>query len=273
MNIVRSRIMALMTIVLSILVLYSAVRGIVDERLYGDVLAAGSLTEALARGSVAQDYISIPLSVLLIVLSILFLIRPGHKKLIGIIGLTGNFFYGYGLYVMQAQYTSIYLVYLAIFSLSLYSMILGLTSFELQAVAEYHLPKATRFAIAVFLFFILGVLVPGWLMRISPAIANHRAEGAYGVFILDLGIVFPALALSAVKLIQGRPFGTVFGGVALIKALTVCLSWGFGEWFMVFNGFKGDNSMIAISSTLTVVSLLLIILYLMKLRTNRIRRI
>lgn len=267
MHIKRSRITAAMTFTVSCLALYASLEGLLNKTLYQEVLSAGTITKSLLAGSLAQDIISVPLSVTLALLSLSLFKQPGFKKLITLLGLTAYFFYGYGLYVIQGQYTSIYLIYLAIFGFSIYSLILGFLSFETSAVNTYHLPLSLRWSITIFLFLILSILIPGWLLRISSAVARHIPEGAYAVFILDLCVVFPAIGLAALQLLRSNPFGNVLAGVVLVKAFTVCLSWGFAEWFIQFYGFRTDSSMLAISGTLTLVSLLLYILYIFNLRS------
>ncbi len=268
MNIGRSRLAAAMAFALSCLALYAALEGLLDKNLYQEVVSVGTITKSLMIGSLAQDIISVPLSVILALLSLLFIKQPGFKKLITILGLTGYFFYGYGLYVIQGQYTSIFLVYLAIFSLSIYSIILGLLSFETSALKAYHLPSLLRWSIIIFFCLVLSILIPGWLLRISPDIAKHIPLGAYAVFILDLCVVFPAIGVTAGQLIQRKAFSVVLAGVVLFKLFTVCLSWGFSEWFLQFYGFGINYSLLAISGTLTIVSLLLIVLFLLNLRTE-----
>jgi hypothetical protein len=106
-----------------------------------------------------------------------------------------------------------------------------------------------------------------WLIRISQDIAKHMPQDTYGVFILDLGIVFPAVAVSATRLIRRKSFGIIFSGIALIKALTVCLSWGFGEWYGRINGtIQGSFDMLMIPTALTLMSLVFFLIYLFKLR-------
>jgi len=65
---------------------------------------------------------------------------------------------------------------------------------------------------------------------------EHIPQDTYGVFVLDLGIVFPAIAITATMLIRGKPFGNILAGVILMKAFTVCLAWGFAEWYGRFTG-------------------------------------
>lgn len=265
-NIQKSRLTAIMTLILSLLALYASLAGVLDKNLYTDVFLAGSLLKSLISGSLAQDTISIPLSLILAV-SLIFLKHPGYKTFIAILGLTGYFFYGYGLYTMQGQYTSIYLIYLAVFGLSIYSMIWGLISFKPDAVKQTRLPGALRMSISIFLIVILLVLIPVWLLRITPDIVKHIPGDTYAVFVLDLCVVFPAFGIIAAKLLRNKPFGNILAGVALFKTLTICLSVAFGEWFVPLReGFQADYGMITIFSALTLFSFALGVLYLLNLK-------
>lgn len=267
MNTQKSRLSAIMSLIISALAIFASLEGLLNKNLYMDVYKAGSLTTFLVAGSLAQDVISVLLGILLAIISIVFLKNPNIKTLIAMLGLTSYFFYGYGLYVMQGQYTSIYLVYLAIFGLSIYSLILGLLSFERDEVKLYHLSGALRKSIAVFLMIIVFVLTPIWFLKITGDISKHIPGDTYAVFILDLCIVFPALATTAVMLLRNIPLGNVFAGIVLIKTLTICLSVAFGEWFgPIHGGFQTNYGNIAIFATLTFVSLVLLIFYTRKLK-------
>jgi len=270
-NIQKSRLTAIMTLILSLLALYASLAGVLDKSLYTEVFLTGSLSKSLISGSLAQDTISIPLSLILVFLSLLFLKHPGYKTFIAILGLTGYFFYGYGLYVMQGQYTSIYLIYLLIFGLSLYSIIWGLISFKPDAVKQTRLSGALRISISIFLIVILLILIPVWLLRITPDITKHIPGDTYAVFVLDLCVVFPAFGIIAAQLLQNKPFGNILAGVALFKTLTICLSVAFGEWFVPFReGFQADYSMIAIFGALTLFSFALGVLYLLNLKKEKL---
>jgi hypothetical protein len=265
----RGKLAAAMALLMSVLIIFACLEGIFKESIYNDVLAAGSITKFLLAGSRAQDIIFIPQALVLAFLCIHFLRSQGYKLLIAIMGLCGNFFYGYGLYAMQGQYTDIYLVYLIIFSLSIYSIILGLLSFPSQFVVKTSLPKGLRWAISIFLYSIVFMLGLIWLIRISPDIARHIPQDTYAVFVLDLGIVFPAIAVIATMLIRKKPYGNIFAGVALMKAFTVCLSWGFGEWYgRIYGVIQGSLDMLFISSVLAIVGLIFFILYITRLKTE-----
>jgi hypothetical protein len=266
----RSKITAVMTLITSVLIIFACLSGILKESIYNDVLSVGTITKFLLAGSRAQDIIFIPLAILLAFLSVLFLRRPGYKLLITIIGLSCNFFYGYALYAMQGQYTSIYIVYLAIFSLSIYSIVLGLLSFPAEFAVKTSLSKGLSRSISIFLYSIVFMLGLIWLIRISPDIARHIPQDTYGVFVLDLCIVFPAVAIAATLLIRRKPYGNIFAGVALMKAFTVCLSWGFGEWYgRLYGVIQGSYDMLVIPSVLTILGLIFYILYIVNLKIER----
>jgi hypothetical protein len=72
----RSRITAVMTLIMSVLIIFACLSGILNENIYNDVLSSGIITKFLLVSSRAQDIIFIPLAVLLAVLSILCLRRP-----------------------------------------------------------------------------------------------------------------------------------------------------------------------------------------------------
>jgi drug/metabolite transporter (DMT)-like permease len=243
--------------------------GLFDAKIYGDLADAGRLPPLMLLGSQTQDMIFIPLAVLLAVCAVIFLRRPGVKLLTAMLGFIANFFYGYALYTMQGAYTSIYLVYLAIFSLTIYTLIFGFLCFSPEAENGLQLSQRIRVAVTVFLYAIVFILGVVWLLRISADIAKHLPGDTYGVFVLDLGVVFPALAVAATRLVRQMKFGLLLAGVVLMKVLTICLSWGFSEWYARFTGvIVGDYGMLAIPTVLTIVSGFFFALYMTRLKNK-----
>lgn len=270
MNSKRGSLTAGLTLSLAVLAVYAALVGLWDQQLYEEVYQAGTITRFLVTGSLAQDLISLPAGILLALLALTYLRVPNYKTFITMLGLVGYFFYGYGLYALQGQYTTLYLVYLAIFGLGIYTLICGLTSFEADAVRHFQLPAGLRKAISAFLLLIIFVLVPIWLVLLTGDLAKHIPRDTYGVFVLDLCVVFPAFGVIVYQLLRNQPFGSILAGVALLKALTVCLSVGFGEWFQAaYGGLQLNLGMIAIFTTLTLVSLILLVCYLKQLSYER----
>lgn len=253
-----------------LLSLFASVMSLVDPRIYREVVQTGTISKFLSFGSSVQDLITVPAALILVVLTLKLLrqlkqikqpqnsqqsLGKNHiKTLMAVTGLGFYLFYGYGLYVIQGQYTSLYLVYLAIFSLTLYGVIAGIVALVQNEKVVIQLPHSQRRVITGFLMFILIVLIPVWILRMQHDLYSRMPGEVYGVFVLDLGVVFPAIAYVIWQLIRKTNFGVMLAGVALIKALTLCLSVALGEILKPLYGFGQDVSMVIIFTLLTVVS-------------------
>ena len=124
-KITKSRITALMTLLLSAFALFAALKGLLNQSVYNDAISTGAFLKELKIGTFSQDLISVPAAVTLAILSIIYLIKKGEKTFIAILGLTGYFLYSYGLFVTGGSYTILYPIYMIIFILSLYSLIVS----------------------------------------------------------------------------------------------------------------------------------------------------
>ena len=228
-NYFYGKVSAVMAILLSLIAIICTYQGIWDSTTYGDLLALNRISTNLYDGSVAQDMIMLPVSLILLGLSGYFLLKPRTKVLIAMIGLVWCEFYAFGLYVIQGQYTDIYYLYLAIFPLAVYGMIFGLLTFRGVQEESVILPKWLGRWAGGFLILILGMMIPLWILRLIPNILANQPGETYGVFVMDLGVVFPALGITAVLLFRNKAWGKILAGVALIKTCSLCLTWGFAE--------------------------------------------
>lgn len=264
-NIRKGRITSVMSLILSVLALYASTISLLDKGIYNSVLSSGIYTKALMPGTISQDIISVAAAVILAVLSIVFLKRPGYKIFIIMIGLLGFFFYGYGLYVISGTYTSIYPAYIIIFTLSIYGLIIGCTAFKKDEVLKARLSGALRKAIAIFLVINIIMFVPIWIISLLPFTTTHLRPDFYAVYIMDLCIVMPALGIISGMLFKNKPFGNILAGVMLIKALTLILSVAIGTFFASAYDRPVD-SMLPIYCAVVVISLILGVLYMRNLK-------
>ena len=261
-----SKIAVILAMIISGMAIFCTTMGIFNHEIYGELLKAGKLSENLYFGSIAQDIIILPVSILLFALCVGFLLKPRAKILITIIGIVWCEFYAFGLYTIQAQYTDLYPFYLAIFGASVYAMITGIVSFSEYKEEQVLLGKRARMSIIGFLLTIPLLMIPVWSLRIAPSIAANTAPEVYGVFILDLGIVFPAIIIIIRMLIKNNKLGKILAGIALIKVFMLCLSWGFAEAYVpLMRGTRIAVEMLGTASFFTVISGILLIPYLSSL--------
>ena len=263
----NGKVSAILAIVVSIIAMICTSKGIWDSTTYGDLLSLKIISENLYYGSIAQDISMLMVSIILFCLSVYFLLNNKPKVLIAIIGLIWCEFYAFGLYVIQGQYTNIYYLYLGIFGLSIYGMIFGLLSFGVVKEEDVMLPKRIIRWVGGFLSTILVMMIPLWILRMIPNIMANKPAETYGVFVMDLGIVFPAIGIITVMLFRNKAFGKILAGVALIKTCSLCLTWGFAEIYgPLIRHIPVSMEMVVTSAFFTIMSGVLLVPYFLKLK-------
>lgn len=253
------RVLTVLSLLIGIVVLYASLKGVFDNKIYQEIYDSGMISENFIWASKAQDIISVLIAFLLIIISVINVIKQSFLKSITIIGCVWYFLYAYGLYVMQGAYTSIYPFYLIIFGLSVYAMIIGLTS--LKDIKNLLLSKKLRTMLIIFFLMIVTILTPAWIAKMLGDINLRQPGDTYAVFIMDLGIVFPAMVITVYLLIIKHVFAIVLAGVCLIKTFTLCLSWTFAEWTQPVIGQHVELQMAGISAVLCVLGLILFMVY------------
>ena len=104
-----------------------------------------------AVGFRAADAITLVLALPLLVISLVLYRRGSLKGGLLLVGVLAYFLYNYGSMASGAAYNSLFLVYVALFSASLFGLVLSLTSFDVQALPAHFLAGLPRRGIAIFL--------------------------------------------------------------------------------------------------------------------------
>jgi hypothetical protein len=183
-----------------------------------------------AAQAIAQDVVTLLLGIPLLSLS-MFWYRQGtlRSKLL-LTGTLGYFLYTYTSYAFLMAYNSLFLVYTALFSLSLFAFIFTLRTIEVSELPAHFSARLPRRGIAAFLFLVGAFLLLAWLGRILPAIPNGSIpvglESATTLVIqaLDLGIIAPIAFLAGVLLLQQKPYGYLLTSIMLIKGCTMLIA-------------------------------------------------
>lgn len=256
-----TKVVLILSCVTAVLAAYSAMLGFCDQSLYQDVIETGVLKISFMAGTRSQDIITILLSVSMWIIVCLYMKMKDFRLIIAVTGLFAYFFYAYGTYVISGIYTSIYLVYMAILTLSAVGVILGLAGFQKEEVRRLHLPKPIRFLSCIFLTFIVFLFVGKWTASILPYTQNHTIPEFYAVYILDLCIVMPFFFITVLMLVRNLKFGYILLGTALLKTVTLMLAVSIGSFLAPGYGTREEFSMIVIYCSLTIISFLLYLLY------------
>lgn len=256
----------IISLVITILSAYCAIRGFVDKSLYGNIIATGVFKAAFMPGTISQDIITIISATVMLVLIVLYNKNKDMRFFVSIIGLLSFFFYAYGTYVISVLYTSIYLVYMLIFSLSIFGIIIGVGGFESKDISRLSLPKWLRVSSVAFLSLIVCIFVPMWISGMIPFIQTHTVPDFYAIYILDLCIIMPFFAAVIYMLLRNSKNVNIWLGIALLKTLTLILSVAIGEFTVSGHGMEVDKTMVVIYSVITIISSVLFTFYCLKLK-------
>jgi hypothetical protein len=151
-------------------------------------------------------------------------------------GTLAYFFYNGVSMTFGYAYNSLFLVYLGIFSISLFALVLVATSIDVQALALRVCDRLPRRLLASYLFVVGAVLVIIWVgLSILPALVQGEAPERmepYTTLVthaLDAGIISPVSIMAGVLLLRRAPLGYFLTSSILI------LSWVLGLGIVVFS--------------------------------------
>ena len=172
--------------------------------------------DTLFPGTLGQDVVSLVVSILLLI--VLMKLRNSSEKIYLVwIALIGYLLYAYGIYAFDRVYTTFFLCYVAIFGLSLFSLIIFFSSIDLDYFIEIRTEHIPRRSIAVFLF-LLGILFTfTWLKIIIPSMIEKIQPVVNSIFVFDLSFFIPLLILTGIKLFQNKKLGYLLSGILLMK--------------------------------------------------------
>lgn len=184
-----------------------------------------SLPDATVLAARGQDVVSVLVAGLLVVL-----VRPAQVSPLRLLlwaGLLAYVAYSYGIYVIGVPMNRVFLVYVVLVMVAGAALLGGLwrlATMRWGDTASTRLRRGTGWMlVAVALMFSglwLAVLVPFALGGGAPS--PQGAGGTpYPVFVLDLVVVLPAVAVVGVLLLRGHRLGGPLAVVALVKILTL----------------------------------------------------
>jgi hypothetical protein len=229
-------------LVLSALILVlaaaAAVTGLAVPSIYRD--AASVVPQALG-----QDAVTLFFAVPLLAVATVAMRRGSLRGRLLWLGALGYMVYAYGTYALWAHWNPLFLVYVALFGLSLYAVGLGLVRTDAAGLRAAFVTRRPARPVARFLFITAFLVSALWLSEevmalvrgeVPPTIVQMEADTNI-VHVFDLGVVMPAFVIAAVLLLRDRPWGYVLAGLLLVKAATIGLAVLAMMWFMARAGF------------------------------------
>jgi hypothetical protein len=171
----------------------------------------------------AGDLITLFLAIPALIVSFVLYRQGSLRGGLLLTGALAYFLYTYMSLGFGATYNNLFVVYIFIFSASLFGLILALASFDVQALPAHFAETLPRRGIGIFLIVSGVILSLIWLvLSIIPALLQSKAPPEayfYTTFmtgIVDIGIVAPALLVSGALLLRRAPLGYLFACTMLV---------------------------------------------------------
>jgi hypothetical protein len=174
--------------------------------------------EALRGGDLATLVVAAPV----LVVSLASTIRGSIRAQAALVGALAYGIYNYAFYAFGAAFNDIFLLHVALLTLSIWATVLAVMSLDVRAVAsEVRGGRAARW-IGGFLVIVGAVLGGLWVtlairFAITGELMEHvPAEGVHLVFAVDLSLLVPALVVAGVLLWRRTVAGLLFGAVMAV---------------------------------------------------------
>lgn len=183
-----------------------------------------------AAQAIGQDFVTLLVGIPLLLVATYLTSRGSLVGRLLRAGVLWYFTYTYLLMAFGGAYNQFFLLYVALYSASLFAFILALLAIDVARLPGRFSPHFFRRTIAWFMIGFGGMLALLWLGRILPSLATNATpvglESYSTLFVQagDLGLVVPLAMLAGVLLLARRPVGYLLAGVMLVKGATFGLA-------------------------------------------------
>lgn len=228
----------------------------------------------LARG---QDLVTLVVAEPLLLGSLLAAWHGHFGARLVWMGALSYLLYTYAMYSYTAYFNALFLVYVALFSASLFALLDLVVHLDVASLRGAIRPVASARAIRIVAGFlaVVGLLfLVAWLGQIVPALLRGTVPEAVtlartptsAVHVQDLAVVIPLLFAAAAWLWQRRVWGYVLGAVLLVLADVMLIALLAMGLFSAQAGIAGALDMFPVFAVLTVASLGFSALFFSQLR-------
>jgi hypothetical protein len=189
-----------------------------------------------------QDVLSLLVAVPLLIGSMWTARRGSVRGLLLWMGALFYVAYAYSYAVLGDRLSPLFLVYVAIISMSLYSLLYLALSTDAEAVKSHFSGNAPTTLAGAFVALMALALASMWVAIVLGDLLSHTAPTRVQLVVwpLDLVVAFPALFWGGIYLWRRNALGYVAGGIVLLKSAAEGLTLVVQTWVTVLMGGPGD---------------------------------
>jgi hypothetical protein len=213
---------ALATVAILVLAAVSSLTGLFRP---GHYRAAPGIVESYRMQDLTILIVGIPV----LALGLWYAMRHSPRGRIVWLGGLAYMTYMWASIAVQIPFNAFFLVYVALFGLSLFTFVGGIVTTDADAIRgtlEGRINTTLYGGALVIIGLGLGALwlsdvVPPLLSGTTPLLIEESGPQAMVTHVVDLGVVVPSIFLSAAWLYRERTWGYVFAGIELVLGATL----------------------------------------------------
>ncbi len=215
---IKSEPAYMLSVLIAVLTVMASAGGLFIGDLYRDNLLVTS-------GWYGNDWVTLVVAVPMLVAALILAMRGSRRAQLVWLGILDYTLYNYAFYLFGAAFNSFFLVYAALFALSIFALIFALVKLDVEGISRRFRTSTPVKWIAGYMIFVaigltvvyvaqcIGFIINGQL----PPIVTLTGHPTSVVFALDLSPVVPWFVLGAVWLWQRRPWGYVLSAIVNVK--------------------------------------------------------
>jgi hypothetical protein len=242
-----------LSILATILAAIASAIGLFNAKIYND-------NSFVKSAWYANDWVTLVVVVPLLIITLILLKNGDFKTRLIWLGLMGYLFYNYAFYLFGAAFNNIFLLYVAIYTLSFFALIVGLAALPAKnIIGTSKIIRGVSFFLILISIMLCLVEIPPCFTIITkgeiPEIVIKTQLHTSIVYALDLSLVVPAMVLGAMLLWQNKGWGIVLSAIMLVKCFTYGLVLTFGT-FVIMKKELGNDPLMPVWIFITVGGLL-----------------
>jgi hypothetical protein len=218
------RTATVLSVIVGLLAAAASIGGLLIGGLYRD-------NEFVRTTWFANDLMTLVLAVPLLAGALIMARRGSLRSLLVWQAMLVYMLYNYAFYLFGAAFNAFFLIYVALFSLSIFAMVFSLPRMDAYEIAQLFQDRTPVRWISGFMLFFALLLGGMWIAislsfvasREVPEVITKFGHPTSIVFALDLSLLMPGMVLGAVLLWQKKAWGYVVASIMNIKATTYAL--------------------------------------------------
>ena len=227
-------------------------------------------TASMAAQGIGQDIVDLFFVVPLLIVSLLFILRNNRIAYFILSGTIFYILYSFFIYSFGVHFNNLFLFYCSILGISLYTFILIISELNRMDVQNWFSNTIPVRSIGIYFIFIALMFYLLWLKDIVPAIMSNtipKSVSDYNllvnpVHVIDIGIVLPALIITAILLIRKHRLGMVLTPAFLVFIIILTISLIAMVIMLKIKGINDETAVAGIFIILAIISTILLSLFM-----------